>query len=145
MPISDLVRRIAPAAVTASAMAQDAAAQQKSPTEQELKAQGARQMTGAEIRASRLGNTWYYFRLADGAVLPVHYRDERNRVAVIGGTKRQTLWWLEGDKGCDEAVCFVGHACSRLYVLNNQMHLCVDGRPSCEQIIRQVPGNPERL
>lgn len=121
------------------------AQQQKALTEQELKAKGARQMTGAEIKASRSGNTWYYFHLVHSATLPVYYRDERNRIAVFGGTKRQTLWWIEGDKGCDEAVTFVGHTCGKLYVLNNQMHFCADGRPICESIIRQLPGNPENL
>jgi carbamoylphosphate synthase large subunit len=118
---------------------------QKAPTLAELKAQGARQMTGAEISASRTGNTWYYFRLADGAVLAVYYRDDRNRFAVMRGQKRHTLWWMEGDRACDEAVTRAGHICATYWRLGNQMHGCYDGEPTCAFTVRQLPGNPENL
>ncbi len=121
------------------------AQQQKPPTEQELKTKGARQMPGADIRTSRVGNTWYYLFLATGSVLAVYYRDERNRLAMFQGRKRHTLWWMEGDRFCDEAVGVVGHSCGKIYVLNSAMHVCLDGQPTCIAIARQAPGNPENL
>jgi hypothetical protein len=128
-------------ALAASALAQA----QKAPTVAELKAQGARQMTGGEIASSRTGNTWYYFRLADGAVLAVYYRDDRNRFAVTRGQKRHTLWWMEGDRACDEAVTTAGHICATVWHHGNQMYGCADGEPACAFVVRQVPGNPENL
>jgi hypothetical protein len=145
MPGPSLIGRVALAAMAALGIPATAEAQQKTPTEQELKAKGARQMVGAEISASRVGNTWYYLFLAGGSVLAVYYRDERNRLAMFQGRKRHTLWWMEGDRFCDEAVGVVGHSCGKIYVLNNQMHYCLDGRPNCGSIVRQLPGNPEKL
>ena len=121
-------------------------AQQKAPTEQELKAKGARQMTGAEAKASRVGNTWHYLRPADGAaVLAVFYPDERTKRAVLRGNRRASFWWLEGDRICEDSFVVTGHLCFRVWVLNSVAHVCVEGQSTCESIVRQTPGNPEKL
>ncbi len=134
------------AATAALAVALGAQAQQqKAPTEAELKAKGARQMTGAEVRASRVGNTWYFLRLADGGVLNVFYPDERNKRAVIGGRRRTSLWWLEGDRICEDSFVVSGHLCFRVWMLNSVAHVCVEGQSTCETIVRHVPGNPDGL
>jgi hypothetical protein len=118
---------------------------QPAPTPAELKARGARQMSADEISASRIGNTWYYVRLADGGKGAVYHPDERNRVAIIGGRKRESLWWMEGDRVCEEAMTVVGLFCGIILVIGAQMHVCIDGQKTCFATVRQVPGNPEKL
>jgi len=120
-----------------------AVAQQKAPTEQELKAKGARQMTGAEISTSRVGSTWYYLHIPSGGVFPIYYRDGRTR--ILG--KRVTLWWIDSaDRACDESGDpTLGHRCGKAYLLNNQIHMCPDNEQTCIWTVRRMPGNPENL
>jgi translation initiation factor IF-1 len=118
---------------------------QKAPTVAGLRAEGARQMTAAEVNASRIGNTWYFLRLADGAVMSVHYRDGRTKTANLGGRKRESVWWLEGDRICEDSFVRTGHICGAVWMRGGQMYFCEDGVPACLALVRQVPGNPDGL
>jgi hypothetical protein len=116
----------------------------KMPTEAELRAAGTPRLTGAEIRRVHLGNTLYHLNLRHGAMFTIYFRDERNRsVKMNDGTRRDTLWWIDGDRRCDESVTRQGIVCSRMYRAGADLRACVDGATACEWLVRVVPGNPE--
>jgi hypothetical protein len=128
-------------------------AQPKATDEAGLKAAGARQLTGPEIRQQTLGNTSYMIFLADtgpvkaGAVVVTYARNERNRVDLLPTKEKQEKnWWIEGNNYCSEnKVVNVGHACYSMWDLGGTNFACLQPSKKCFLSYRTVPGNPEGL
>jgi hypothetical protein len=75
---------------------------------------------------------------------PIYFRDERSRlVKMPDGKLRESVWWLDGDRRCEESVAVKGIVCSRVYRLGADLRYCLEGSDTCDWVVRVVPGNPE--
>lgn len=137
----------------ATGFAPQAWAQPKATDEAGLKAAGARQLTGPEIRQQSIGNTSYMMFLADmgpakaGAVVVRYARDERTRVDLLPTKAKQvTNWWIEGNNYCGEnKVVNVGHTCHSMWDVGGTYYACIQPSKKCLVSFRMIPGNPEGL
>jgi hypothetical protein len=121
--------------------------------ESDLKAAGARQLSGPEIRKLLIGNTSYVVLLKNlgpgntGNVIANYYRDDRVRVQKFErGGKTESNWWIDGNSRCvEERVAVQGHLCSTVWDLAGTLYLCLQPAGDCPMSFRNAPGNPEGL
>lgn len=142
------VRRSAPrlAAAAAFLLAIAAFAQSAPPTEDQLKAAGAVQVTGEALAALLKNQTLRHTNLQSGQEIPMYYRDDGRRFLRLGSAMRESKWWQKDDMRCeDSVVAGRGFQCQKIYKQGDDYRLCTVGEARCDWKLSFTPGDVEKL
>jgi hypothetical protein len=133
--------------------------------EADFRKSGHQPIDGAELAKMLAGNTGYLSFLRATAENPqgslnVHYWKNTHRVVILitnhDSAKHavgEYPWWIDGDRYCNRAYYLSPGSfnrsandmvrCRTLYDLGGVTYVCLDGH--CDELLRIVPGNPEKL
>lgn len=127
--------------VTAVAVAQLA----PPPTEDQIKAAGATQLKGNDLAQILRNQTLEHNNLQSGQAIFIFYREDGRRFVGLGGSVRETKWWIKDDMRCEDSVAGRGSVCQKIYQQGDTLRVCTAGEAQCQWLVEATPGDVRKL